>query len=134
MDGLTVIGAEDVPRYDDGAWIWIRLDGRRCNGCGRQFALDVPRLRVCGLCRENFYCGVECQRADWEDHRPRCRKVRKLNRRTCVVCGCEAADSDPPLPTCDCGEWRYCGEECQAQHWAAGHAEECASGYLYLDG
>jgi len=109
-------------------------ESSECFRDGRQFALDVPRLRVCGLCRESYYCDVECQRADWEDHRPRCRKVRKMNRRTCDICGLEADENDPPLPTCDCGVWRYCGEECQAQHWAAGHAEECASGYLYLEG
>ena len=40
----------------------------------------------------------------------------------------------PPFPTCACGKRRYCGEACQAKDWAEGHAKECASGYLYLEG
>ena len=28
---------------------------------------------------------------------------------------------------CDCGKRVYCGEECQAQDWAAGHKLRCAS-------
>ena len=130
VDGLTVIGAEDVPRYENDAWIWFRLGRRRCDGCGRQFTLDVPKLRVCGRCRDNFYCSIECQRADWESHRPLCREFR----RTCDVCDAVADAADRPFPTCHCGKRRYCGEACQTQDWAAGHAEECASGYLYLEG
>ena len=42
--------------------------------------------------------------------------------------------NDPPFPTCHCGEWRYCGEACQVEDWGRGHAEECASGYLYREG
>ena len=57
-----------------------------------------------------------------------------LSRRTCDVCGLKADATDPPLPTCHCGKRRYCGEECQAKDWAAGHAKTCKSGYLYLDG
>ena len=57
-----------------------------------------------------------------------------VSRAQCDVCGLEGDEDDPPFPTCHCGEWRYCGEACQAQDWAADHAEECASGYLYLEG
>jgi hypothetical protein len=134
VDGLTVIGADDVPRYDDDARIWDRLCSRHCNGCGRQFALDAPKLRVCGRCDAYSYCSIECQRAHWEAHRPLCRRVRKRDRRTCDVCGVQGDLNDPPFPTCHCGEWRYCGEACQVEDWGRGHAEECASGYLYLEG
>ena len=54
-------------------------------------------------------------------------------RRTCDVCGLKADACDRPFPTCHCGKRRYCGEACQAEDWAAGHARTCASGYLYLE-
>ena len=68
------------------------------------------------------------------------RRVRKRDRRTCDVCGVQGDLKDPPFPTCHCGEWRYCGEACQAEDWAAGtryslpHSETCKSGYLYREG
>ena len=40
--------------------------------------------------------------------------------------------ADRPFPTCACVSRRYCGEACQAEDWAAGHSETCASGYLHL--
>ena len=137
---LEIVGADDVPRFNNGARIWHRLEMRRCEGCGRQRDVDAPRLRVCGRCGVTPYCGVECQRAHWERHRPRCSLHRKERRRLCVLCGRMAADSDPPFPTCYCGERRYCGEACQVRDWFDGtarsrpHSETCASGYLYLEG
>ena len=130
MDRLTITGADDVPRYDSEDRIWLRLYRRRCDGCARQFAPDAPRLRVCGACRDFSYCSVECQRAHWDHHRVSCRR----RQRRCVVCTSRVLDIEPPLPTCHCGKRRYCGEECQAKDWAAGHAQKCASGYLYLEG
>ena len=129
-DGLSVIGANDVSRYHVKASIWESLQRRCCAICFRQFGLDVPRLKICCRCRKDFYCSVECQRADWEKHRPVCREYR----RTCDVCGLKAGACDRPFPTCHCGKRRYCGEECQAKDWAARHAKTCKSGYLYLDG
>ena len=139
-DRLKIIGADDVPFYDSEDRMWDKLAWRRCEGCGQQCDVDAPRLRVCGGCRSAAYCGVECQRAHWERHRPRCSLHRKERRRLCVLCGRMAADSDPPFPTCYCGERRYCGEACQVRDWFDGtarsrpHSETCASGYLYLEG
>ena len=141
-DRLEIVGADDVPRFDVAARIWHRLEMRRCEGCGRQCDVDAPRLRVCGRCGVTPYCGVECQRAHWERHRPRCSLHRKGIRRLCVVCGTMTDKADTPFPTCDCGERRYCGKACQIRDWTAGtaethwrpHSETCASGYLYLEG
>lgn len=132
---LTVLGADDVPRFAKGARIWDTLKKRSCHACGRQHGLDVPRLRVCGRCvggRCNVarYCGVECQRAHWEWHRKPCR----WGTGTCDVCHSISGETDPPYPTCHCGKRCYCGEACQAQDWAAGHAGKCKSGYLHLEG
>ena len=86
----------------------------------------------CDYFREEW--SIDCQRAHWEAHRPVCSRVRKRDRRTCDVCGVQGDLNDPPFPTCHCGEWRYCGEACQVEDWGRGHAEECASGYLYREG
>ena len=109
------------------------INGQHCD-------VAAPRLRVCGRCRNASYCSVACQRTHWERHRPECSQHRKEMRRLCVLCGRMAADSDPPFPTCYCGERRYCGEACQVRDWFDGtarsrpHSETCASGYLYLEG
>ena len=68
---------------------------------------------------------------DWELHR---RTTCRIVRRRCVVCSNHVEAPEPPLPTCHCGKRRYCGEECQAKDWAAGHAKTCKSGYLHLEG
>ena len=39
--------------------------------------------------------------------------------------------ADRPFPTCACVSRRYCGEACQAEDWAAGHAQTCASGHTW---
>ena len=44
-----------------------------------------------------------------------------------MVCAREAEYKGPPFPVCECGTRVYCGEECQAQDWAAGHKLRCAS-------
>ena len=48
-----------------------------------------------------------------------------------ISCAREAAYKDPPFPVCECGTRVYCGEECQAQDWAAGHKLRCASRLRY---
>ena len=96
--------------------------------------LDAPRLKVCGRCRSVHatYCGVECQRTNWDQwHKHQCRAIRSRKKRTCDVCHRIAKYDSPVFPVCDCGARRYCGEECQAKDWAAGHSETCASRDLY---
>ena len=134
IHGLEIIGADDVPRFDDDARIWERLRKRQCHceSCLRQLGLDAPRLKVCGRCGHAAYCGVECLRAHWDQwHKHQCRMIRSQKKRTCDVCHRTAKYDSPVFPVCDCGARRYCGEECQAKDWVAGHAETCASRDLY---
>ncbi|KAJ7906882.1 hypothetical protein B0H13DRAFT_1880192 [Mycena leptocephala] len=39
-----------------------------------------PRLLSCSKCRVTLYCGPECQRTDWPQHRPVCRDRRSAVR------------------------------------------------------
>ncbi|KAJ7186777.1 hypothetical protein C8R46DRAFT_981063 [Mycena filopes] len=40
-----------------------------CRGKGK------PRMKKCAVCTKVRYCSQECQRADWESHKPRCKTV-----------------------------------------------------------
>jgi MYND finger len=41
-----------------------------CNVCGKG-----GRLKKCGRCETVFYCGVECQKKDWDEHKGKCRRT-----------------------------------------------------------
>ncbi|KAL3420383.1 hypothetical protein PVAG01_08882 [Phlyctema vagabunda] len=49
----------------------------RCQGPGcAQFAEELPEgrdLMLCGRCRLAQYCSVECQKADWKEHKKTCK-------------------------------------------------------------
>eukprot|EP00982_Pelagococcus_subviridis_P003587 26893-Pelagococcus_subviridis.AAC.12 len=46
--------------------------GAKVRTCGRCDARDVS-WRACGGCRKTYYCGKECQRADWPSHKETCK-------------------------------------------------------------
>ena len=101
---------------------------------GRQFALEARRNSEFVVVAKPFLTVASVVSARVRRLTGQfARRVRKRDERTCGVCGVQGDLNDPPFPTCHCGEWRYCSPEaCQAQDWAAAHAEECASGYLHL--
>jgi len=41
---------------------------KACAGCG-----STERTKKCGRCEKAFYCGRECQKKDWKQHRSDCR-------------------------------------------------------------
>lgn len=46
----------------------------KCHGCGKLRAdLGYPFLR-CGGCKQVGYCGKDCQKANWKQHKPNCKK------------------------------------------------------------
>lgn len=50
-----------------------------CTTCGRQPCISTgmaPLLR-CGSCKSARYCGKACQEADWDNHKERCRKMKR---------------------------------------------------------
>jgi len=43
--------------------------------------LRTEDLKACGACKAVFYCGLECQKADWKArHRPLCKTYTEMQR------------------------------------------------------
>ena len=64
--------------------ISAELSERRCQthcsgpGCERRLRPDGAPLNVCIKCRRTFYCGKDCQTADWKregGHRAECKAL-----------------------------------------------------------
>ncbi|KAH9857598.1 hypothetical protein C2E23DRAFT_720185 [Lenzites betulinus] len=45
---------------------------RRCSWCG-EAEKPSRRLKKCAACEYSMYCGKQCQRSAWEDHKASCR-------------------------------------------------------------
>jgi len=43
---------------------------RKCHQCGAQ----KEGLMVCARCEAAWYCGKECQKAAWKEHKKKCKK------------------------------------------------------------
>ena len=43
------------------------------NDCGK--VLPSKQLKVCGVCRNAFYCSKDCQKADWDQHKLSCNQA-----------------------------------------------------------
>lgn len=90
----------------------------RCAACG---AVGVKTR--CGACRGPSYCGADCQRAHWKEHKLRCAKTTAAPRPTfggplaldafvsalpaCAVCGRDAVAWDGMRGPWD-GDYRSC--------------------------
>jgi len=48
----------------------------KCHKCGSFPALG-SKLRYCGRCKSNAYCGKACARAHWAEHKPECVSLRR---------------------------------------------------------
>jgi hypothetical protein len=45
-----------------------------CAKCGAQAGAPGVQLRKCSACGKACYCGVQCQRAHWRQHKAQCSK------------------------------------------------------------
>lgn len=46
-----------------------------CAYCG---LVDIEKLQQCGRCKQTFYCGSDCQKKDWPDHKRDCKYYKDL--------------------------------------------------------
>jgi len=72
MNGWMIIPPEamDLLKASGGA-IECSLAGHRCGVCKKETS------NKCSGCRTVYYCGAECQRADWKCHKPNCQIKHK---------------------------------------------------------
>ena len=71
--------------YSDGSRMVVGVVGlgvssasahrRVCSSCGSSGA--TKKLSPCSRCRAAWYCGKECQLADWQSHKKGCRQAAK---------------------------------------------------------
>lgn len=60
-----------------GGWALERTEERQCGMCGSfkggAGEHGVPKLVKCGWCKQEWYCGKECQREHWKiEHKDSC--------------------------------------------------------------
>lgn len=55
--------------------LWDK-DPPRCRKCQKEGSDRAP-LKRCGGCKKVTYCGPECARHDWKDHKEKCSYARK---------------------------------------------------------
>ena len=110
-------------------------------------ATFLVRPLSCQPCRSVSYCGRECQRSDWPEHRRSCvwrgrmrhwrRWWRNLRLAACETqlrlltyipdkkhCAWCAQFLERPLSCQACRSVSYCGIECQHNHWPE-HRKSC---------
>lgn len=77
-----------------------------CAACAKS---SHGQLKRCSGCKTRFYCSVECQRNDWQKHKPVCHPCS-----CCIGCG----EASKKLKYCSrCKIARYCSSKCQKDNW-----------------
>ena len=88
-----------------------------CALCGE------PAPSLCSGCRFVSYCGAECQRKDWPEHKILCKAIKEDMKGDCggrsYHChSCAATLAEDQHASCThCRFAMYCGAECQREHW-----------------
>mmetsp|Transcript_44422 Transcript_44422/g.108554 ORF Transcript_44422/g.108554 Transcript_44422/m.108554 type:complete len:111 (+) Transcript_44422:556-888(+) len=60
-----------------GCGVFVNPAQYQCGVCGvAPSTLPSGKLLVCSKCKRTYYCGGECQKKDWEKHKPLCKKWR----------------------------------------------------------
>ena len=102
---------------------------QRCGHCGvRPGQSGVTKLFLCSRCGVQPYCSVQCQRASWKVHKPKCfsteekKTLRAVKKETtvkaCAKCSKTAKSTGTALKSCAlCRDVYYCSPECQKKDW-----------------
>ena len=111
---------------------------RKCSYCGTQ----SDAVKKCSRCGEAQYCGQDCQRKHWKEHKLVCHPqsathpntqtvttasavqsqeklegdavMKEAGNKKCSFCG---TLSDDVKKCSQCGEAQYCRQDCQKKHW-----------------
>lgn len=55
---------------------------RLCASCKKYEPIEGPKFPECARCKVEIYCGRDCQRSHWPDHRKICKQVTKPSSTT----------------------------------------------------
>ena len=92
----------------------------KCANC-KKFQSNMKR---CGNCNKVRYCGKECQRKHWKEHKSNCKRSSTAHTSTLASCGrCKKQTTSIP---CSCESVSYCSAECQSLDWPV-HKDKCTS-------
>src|SRR4051812_5588564 len=70
-------GLIETVNVKSGAWVEDRTKFCQAPGCGLMaHELGDDELKLCKACKEVAYCGKECQKADWKEHKKTCGKPK----------------------------------------------------------
>ncbi|EJK73263.1 hypothetical protein THAOC_05123 [Thalassiosira oceanica] len=125
----VVADTEDEP-VEDGSCVPVADHGNEaCANCGKHGS-DSVKLKNCNACLLVKYCGVDCQKAHWKQHKKACKKrAAKLKDEQLYNQGLERPEGDfcpictlpIPLPMDEHSLFRACCMKrvCKGCHLAA---------------
>ena len=85
-----------------------------------------PNLKKCGACRKVQYCGKECQRAHWKEHKSNCKESSIAPTITPISILCAQCKKQCLYIPCSCLSVFYCSAECHRLDWPL-HKDKCTS-------
>ena len=133
-----------VPQDESGTAISPQRKSQISNEGGNDskcsYCCSQSDLKKCSRCGEAQYCGQDCQKKHWKEHKLICNPQRVTHPNTQTVTTASPVHSQEKLegamkeggnmqcsfcgiqPTalkkCSrCGEAQYCGQSCQRKHW-----------------
>jgi hypothetical protein len=68
---------------------WAEVCANQMCGRREQIGDDKGRMKKCVRCKDAFYCGVDCQKADWGMHKQRCGTLKEAKGDRAAVSGDE---------------------------------------------
>lgn len=71
---IKAVDRGQAPVYSPQKIISWDIPLKRCEGCLR-FPTSNITLKKCGRCFSVYYCGINCQKRDWSNHKKKCKKI-----------------------------------------------------------
>lgn len=83
-----------------------------CDGCGVRSTPGGATLKVCSACDSVAYCGADCQKRAWKEHKQLCKALREMAASAAPPAGARFTNENvaraplqppsPPLPAARC--------------------------------
>mmetsp|Transcript_36633 Transcript_36633/g.47307 ORF Transcript_36633/g.47307 Transcript_36633/m.47307 type:complete len:687 (+) Transcript_36633:22-2082(+) len=89
-----------------------------CSFCG-----EVRELSACSRCLSPsflvraLYCSDKCEYDNWQNHKNDCKPMDLCSNQNCTKKGVKVCTR--------CKKVKYCGKECQKEHWLSIHKKKC---------